>query len=456
MIGKDGWEEPTPAHAPLRSGKRTLPQLIARSCEPFAAIDGADLGGLMERIGDARVVLLGEASHGTAEFYDMRARITRQLIEHKGFNAVTVEADWPDAAAIDAHVRGASSQRPADGASFSRFPTWMWANESVAEFVAWLRDHNTRRGDPARYTGFYGLDIYSMYASIAAVLEYLEDIDPPTARVARERYGCLIPWSQDPAGYGRMAVSDRYQACEGEVVAMLQELEQKRFEDPGWDGERLFDATQNARLVTSAERYYRAMYYGSPASWNLRDQHMFDTLQAVLDFRGDDSKAVVWAHNSHLGDARATEMSAQGEHNVGQLVREAYGDRAYLIGFGTHHGTVAAASSWDGPMEVKRVRPSLPGSYERLCHDSRVPRFMLPLRAGTGTRDEIRKSLLEPRLERAIGVIYRPETERQSHYFQATLPQQFDEYIWFDDTRAVVPLERTPARAPAQTFPFGV
>ena len=414
LIGKDGWQDSALPHGPLRSGRKTLPHLIERNCERFGAIEHADLGGLMQRIGDARLVLLGEASHGTAEFYDMRARITRQLIEHKGSNVVAVEADWPDAAAIHAHVRGASSQRVHDGRPFSRFPTWMWANESVAQFVSRLREHNA----------------------------------------ARERYGCLLPWRDDPAGYGRMARNDGFRACEDQVVAILRNLEQKRCEDPGWDGERLFDATQNARLVTSAERYYRAMYYGSRASWNLRDQHMFDTLEAVLQFRGRDSKAVVWAHNSHLGDARATEMGSQGEHNVGQLVRQTYGDRAYLIGFGTNHGTVAAASTWGGPMEVKNVQPSLPGSYERACHDSRVPRFMLPLRPGDG--DEVRAALLEPRLERAIGVIYRPENERQSHYFQATLPEQFDEYIGFDQTRAVTPLSAAPARRPAQTFPFGV
>jgi protein-L-isoaspartate(D-aspartate) O-methyltransferase len=466
LIGKNGWQNDEIQPAPVRAGRRRLRHGIERTCEPFDDVESADLSGLMRRIGDARLVLLGEATHGTAEFYDMRARITRHLITHKGFNAVAVEADWPDAAAIDAYVRGSRQARGSTGTEsvpFTRFPTWMWANESVRRFVHWLREHNAGTVSRERATGFYGLDLYSMYGSIAAVLDYLEDVDPATARTARERYGCLMPWAEDPAAYGRAAMSDRYRACEDQVVAMLQELEHRRFEEADWDGERLFDAKQNARLVSNAERYYRAMYYGGRSSWNLRDQHMFDTLEAVLEFRGRDTKAVVWAHNSHLGDARATEMGAQGEHNVGQLARQHHGDQAYLIGFGTDHGTVAAATHWGGPMEIKRVVPAMPGSYERLCHDTRVPRFMLPLRAEPsderrGAREvrEVREGLMEPRLERAIGVIYRPDTERQSHYFQATLPRQFDEFIWFDETSAVQALDVAQKRGPADTFPFGV
>jgi protein-L-isoaspartate(D-aspartate) O-methyltransferase len=459
LIGKDGWEDSDVLPRPVRAGRRRVPQSIERNCEPFGDIGSADLGGLMSRIGDARLVLLGEASHGTAEFYEMRSRITRHLIEHKGFTIVAVEADWPDAAVVDAYVRGGRSQGAASGAPFTRFPTWMWANESVREFVRWLRDHNAGAGSRDQLAGFYGLDLYSMYGSIDAVLRYLQDVDPTTAQLARERYECLMPWAEDPAGYGRAAMTEQYRACENQVVAMLRDLEERRFSGAGCDGERLFDARQNARLVTSAERYYRAMYYGSRSSWNLRDQHMFDALEAVLEFRGPTAKAVVWAHNSHLGDARATEMGTQGEHNVGQLVRQKHGAGAYLIGFGTDHGTVAAATQWGGAMEIKRIRSALPGSYERLCHDSRVGRFMLPLRpqADDGRRHaEMRDALLQPRLERAIGVIYRPETERQSHYFQATLPEQFDEFIWFDETRAVRPLKVAQTGGPAETFPFGL
>jgi protein-L-isoaspartate(D-aspartate) O-methyltransferase len=352
-------------------------------------------------------------------------------------------------------VRGVERTVGGDG-PFRRFPTWMWANRSMLAFVRWLQLHNQSVPRAEDRAGFYGLDLYSMYASIESVLGYLEDVDPEAARVARERYGCLMPWSKDPAGYGRMALSDGYRACEEQVVAMLRDLEQRQEQYTTFDGVRYFDAAQNARLVQNAERYYRAMYYGARPSWNLRDQHMFDTLEAVLDFHGAGARparAVVWAHNSHLGDARATEMGAQGEHNVGQLVRERYGADAYLIGFGTDHGTVAASSHWGGEMQVKRVRPAIAGSYERLCHESGVQRFLLPLR---GAPDDLRSALSEPLLERAIGVIYRPESERQSHYFQAVLPEQFDEYIWFDATRAVDALPVPPSDRGADTFPFGI
>lgn len=457
LIGHAGWLDSGPPPTPATRAKpMPLPARIAEACEPFADLHEANLDALMERIGDAHLVLLGEASHGTAEFYDLRARITRRLIEEKGFTAVAVEADWPDAAAIDDYVRDV--ERPAGPTGpFTRFPTWMWANRSVLAFVRWLRRHNERIHPVERRVGFYGLDLYSMYASIESVLGYLEDVDPEAARIARERYGCLMPWSKDPASYGRVALNDRYRACEEQVVAMLRDLEQRQDEYATSDGLRYFDAAQNARLVQNAERYYRAMYYGSQPSWNLRDQHMFDTLEAVLAFRSDSAagpaKAVLWAHNSHLGDARATEMGAQGEHNVGQLVRERYGDAAYLIGFGTDHGSVAATSHWGSPMQVKEVRPALEGSYERLCHDSGVGAFFLPLRDAP---EELREALVMPRLERAIGVIYRPESERQSHYFQAVLPEQFDEYVWFDESRAVDALAVVPAERGADTFPFGL
>ncbi len=458
LIGKAGWMDTEAAGTGAIRARRapaSVAAQVAQHGEPFRSVDEADLGGLMARIGDARLVLLGEASHGTEEFYELRARITRRLIEDKGFTVVAVEADWPDAAVINGYVQNAAAETPAGFGPFARFPTWMWANRSVLAFVQWLHRHNA--GVPAEQkVGFYGLDLYSLYASIESVLGYLDDVDPEAAGIARERYGCLMPWSKDPAGYGRVALTDQYRACEAQVVAMLQDLEGKRLEYANRDGLRFFDAAQNARLIQNAERYYRAMYYGSRPSWNLRDQHMFDTLEAVLAFRSaaEPAKAVVWAHNSHLGDARATEMGAQGEHNVGQLVRERHRDSAYLIGFGTDRGTVAAASHWGGAMEVKQVRPALPGSYERVCHESGVARFLLPLRPSDA--GPLRDALLEPRLERAIGVIYRPETERQSHYFQATLPEQFDEYVFFDETRAVDALPAEPAERPGDTFPFGL
>jgi protein-L-isoaspartate(D-aspartate) O-methyltransferase len=296
--------------------------------------------------------------------------------------------------------------------------------------------------------------LYSLYTSIEAVLRYLDDVDPDAARVARARYGYLTPWQGDPAAYGRAVMTSGYRDCEEHVVAMLRDMLGKRLEYQLRDGERYLDALQNARVVANAERYYRAMYYGSRESWNLRDQHMFETLQVLLALRGPETKAILWEHNSHLGDARATEMGARGELNVGQLSRETFGEAAYLVGFGTDHGTVAAASDWDGPMEVKAVRPAHPDSYERICRDSEVAAFLLALRHPH--RQEVREELTVARLERAIGVIYRPETELASHYFQAVLPVQFDEYIWFDETHAVTPLGRVQTHGMPDTYPFGL
>ncbi|MCB1035878.1 MAG: erythromycin esterase family protein, partial [Acidobacteria bacterium] len=405
----------------------------------------------MERIGGARVVLLGEATHGTSEFYRMRERITRELIEHKGFNIVAAEADWPDAARIDHYVR--DRQVPAsEWQAFARFPTWMWRNREVQGFVEWLRGRNLSLPFEQRVR-FAGLDLYGLYNSIDAVLQYLDEVDPEAAKVARERYGCLTPWQRDPAAYGRAALTGAYKSCEDDVVRMLSDLFAQRMDALRRDDEELFDAVQNARLIASAEAYYRIMYYGSHESWNLRDQHMFDTLQALLEFGGPDAKAVIWEHNSHVGNAEATEMSARGEFNVGQLCRKHFGSKAYLVGFGTDRGEVACASFWDGPTEIKRVRPSREGSYERLCHDAAVPRFTLGLRRH---REGLRRDLSEPRLERAIGVIYRPETELASHYFHAILPEQFDEYVWFDHTIAVQPLAVRELEGLPETYPFGL
>ena len=456
LIGQEGWQEG--AERPTRErakpappvSARPLASLLADACEPFDQIDSANLDALIERIGDARVVLLGEATHGTSEFYRMRARITRELIQRKGFTIIAAEADWPDAARIDHYIR--HLEHPAaDWIAFTRFPTWMWRNHEVRELVDWLREHNGKLAAERR-TGFHGLDLYSLYTSISAVLTYLDDVDPKTAAVARRRYGCLSPWESDPATYGYAALTETYRSCESDVVRMLEALLASRLRYLGADGERYFDAVQNARLVEQAERYYRLMYYGGSASWNHRDTHMFETLQRVMEVRGAGAKAVVWAHNSHLGDASATEMGARGEINVGQLCREALGNAVYSIGFGTDHGTVAAASDWGAAMEVKEVRPSDARSYERLCHATRVPRFMVGLRA----EGDLRAALLEPRLERAIGVIYRPETELASHYFMAHLPRQFDEYIWFDESRAVQPLKAQEVAGMPETYPYGL
>jgi protein-L-isoaspartate(D-aspartate) O-methyltransferase len=444
--------EPVLTHPRSPSPPATIARLVREAAEPFGGIDTAELGPLLDRIGNCRVVLLGEATHGTSEFYRMRARITRELIEKKGFNIVAVEADWPDAAQIDRYIRHLPPTRDGRQPTFSRFPTWMWRNHEVADFVEWLRGHNDRQRE--RQVSFHGLDLYSLYTSISEVLRYLQERDPEAAQVARLRYGCLSPWERDPALYGRAALVRRFAICEADVLATLTDLLRKRLDYQERDGDTFLDAVQNARIVANAERYYRIMYYGSAESWNLRDQHMFDTLETLLTFRGADAKAVVWEHNSHIGNAAATEMAARGEFNIGQLAREEHGNDAYLLGFGTDHGTVAAATDWDGEMEIKNIRPSHPESYERLCRDSGLPASLLPLREPR--RSDVREELEPPRLERAIGVIYRPETELQSHYFQAVLPWQFDEYCWFDETHAVTPLAGEEVHGMPETYPFGL
>ena len=467
LVGKAGWgEDGAPpsrgggAAAAPHTKPRELPDVVGDSAEAFDDIESADLDALLDRIGDARLVLLGEASHGTSEFYRMRARITRELIERKGFDFVAAEADWPDAAELDAYVRHHPKERP-HKKPFQRFPRWMWANTDVLEFIHWLREFNEphSKGSPEELVGFHGMDLYSMHASMEAVIHYLEDVDPEAAEVARDRYGCLAPWQNDPVLYGRAVLSGRFDECENEVMAMLRDLLEARMSYIRRDGNRFVDAIQNARLVANAERYYKSMYRGSVSSWNLRDQHMFETLELLLSVYGEGSKGIVWAHNSHLGDAAHTEMGERGEHNVGQLCREEFGDDAYLVGFGTHTGTVAAASDWDEPMQVMEVQPSHPRSYERVAHESGVERFFLPLRSPDDP--EVRKRLEEKRLERAIGVIYRPRTELQSHYFRASLPNQFDEWIWFDESEAVTPIsEKSPEELDEMglpdTYPFGV
>ena len=449
LVGEGGWK---PRGGSLAG--RGLAGLLRESAEPLDGIESADLRRLVGRMAKARVVLLGEATHGTSEFYQMRARITRELIEQHGFEIVAVEADWPDAARIDRYVRhlGPSSSpwKP-----FTRFPTWMWRNEEMRSFAEWLRQHNARTRDPERRTSFCGLDLYSLFASADAVVRYLDTVDPEAARVARERYGALTPWQADPSSYGRAVVTGRFQSCEAEVVRVLVDLLEQRLAYAARDGERFFEAAQNARVVASAERYYRVMYQGNVASWNLRDQHMFDTLSTLLAFRGPRSRAVIWAHNSHLGDASATEMGTRGEHNVGQLCRQALGPEAYLLGFGTDHGTVVAASDWGGRTEVKTVQPADPRSHEAVCHQTEIPAFVLPLR--DNRRESVRDELAAPRLERAIGVIYRPETELLSHYFQASLSNQFDAWVWFDETSALHPLGGGPLEPGLpETYPFGV
>ena len=406
-----------------------------------------DYDPLIELIGDSRFVLLGEASHGTHEFYRERTQITKRLINEKGFSAVAVEADWPDAYRVNRYVRGSGDD--AEGvealAGFKRFPTWMWRNADVLDFVGWLREYNDALAVNSK-VGFYGLDLYSLHASMEAVLSYLDRIDPEAARRARYRYSCFEHFGEDTQAYGYAASFGITESCEDEVLGQLIELRRRAADYASRDGrvaaDDFFFTEQNARLVKNAEEYYRSMFHGRVSSWNLRDRHMAETLDALvahLSAQGQQAKIVVWEHNSHLGDARATEMGERGELNVGQLVRERYGREAVLVGFTTYKGTVTAATNWDEPAERKRVRPGLPGSYEALFHDVGEPRFLLILRDGGKAADLLRR----PRLERAVGVIYRPESERISHYFHARLSEQFDAVLHFDETRAVEPLERT-------------
>jgi erythromycin esterase-like protein len=422
----------------------------------------ADYAALLERIGEARLVLLGEASHGTHEFYRERAEITKRLIAEKAFTAVAVEADWPDAYRVNRYVRGVGAEESAVDAlaGFKRFPTWMWRNVDVLDFVEWLRAHNDAIGGNAGPSGFYGLDLYSLHASIAAVLAYLDKVDPEAAQRARYRYACFEHLGEDPQSYGYAASFDLGASCEDEVISELVDLRRRAAEYAARDGRVAADeyvyAEQNARLVKNAEEYYRTMFHGRISSWNLRDRHMAETLEALVSYlesQVSHPKVVVWAHNSHLGDARATQMGEAGELNLGQLVRQRYGRDALLIGFTTYQGTVTAASTWGGPAEYKRVRPALPDSYEALFHELGLPRFLLVL------GNDALRALRQPRLERAIGVIYLPETERISHYFEAQLADQFDAVLHFDTTRAVEPLERTAEWEHGQvpeTFPSGI
>lgn len=424
-----------------------------------------DYDPLIEAIGEKRFVLIGEASHGTHEFYRERAEITKRLITEKGFDAVVVEADFPDAYRVNRYVRGVGTDADAIESlgGFKRFPAWMWRNADVLDFVGWLRTHNDDLADSSPKVGFYGLDLYSLHTSIEAVLAYLEKVDPAAAEAARKRYSCFDHFGEDTQMYGYATAFGLAESCEREVVTQLVELNQRASELALRDGriarDDYFFASQNARLVKNAERYYRTMYRSDVSSWNLRDQHMSETLaeldRHITSETGRPAKIVVWEHNSHLGDARATEMGRRGEWNVGQLTRERYPDDCCLVGFSTYHGTVTAATNWGEPAERKRVRPGLVGSVEDIFHRVGVDRFLVIPSEGTRCSSALRPQLLE----RAIGVIYRPETERQSHYFAASVSRQFDAIIHIDETRAVEPLERTvkwEAGEAAETFPTGV
>jgi erythromycin esterase-like protein len=449
---------PSPSALPL--GEESVLEAVQLNAQPLTG-DRRDYDGLLELVGGARVVLIGEASHGTHEFYRERARITKRLITENGFSAVAIEGDWPDAYRVNRYVKGASDDTDAEEAlrGFRRFPTWMWRNADVLDFVSWLRAHNDGLPPGSEKVGFYGLDLYSLGASMEAVIDYLDDEDPAAAQRARQRYECLQPYSRESSGYGQAVLLGVSAPCRRRVLEELVELRRRAGEYLSRDGrlaeDEYFFVEQNAVVVANAEEYYRTMFGTGATSWNLRDRHMADTLDHLmvhLDRHGGRSRTVVWEHNSHIGDARATEMAGRGELNIGQLMRERHAQEARLVGFTTYSGTVTAASNWGEAAERKRVRPALPASYESLFHAAAIPAFLLsPL--GTS---RVGRALQEPRLERAIGVIYRPETERKSHWFAASAARQFDALVHLDLTRAVEPIEPSQAwnhGEPPETYP---
>jgi len=446
----------------MLSAVSEMSEAIARIARPIQGEQA--LEDLVDQIAGARLVLIGEASHGTHEFYDLRASLTRKLISRCGFAAVAVEGDWPDALRVDRYVRQAGDDETAADAlgSFERFPTWMWRNTDVAAFVDWLHRWNQVRA-PDQRAGFYGLDLYSLHASISAVLSFLGSTDPEAAARARERYACFDHHGDDPQRYGMQAQLGLADSCEDEVVAQLVEMQRRHAARSGRtpSGDGWFHAMQNAHVVKDAEAYYRAMFAGRSASWNLRDTHMADTLDMLAARLGKPdrpAKLVVWAHNSHVGDARATAMSEAGELTLGQLMRQRHDGQVALIGMTTHTGGVRCAVDWDEPAKIERVRPGLPGSWEDVLHDVGIPRFYV-------TSSQLRRTLgdrPERRLQRAIGVIYRPDTERRSHYYPADLASEFDVVLHVDETHAVRALDRASTTPSAgepdlpDTFPTGM
>ncbi|MBY0493104.1 MAG: erythromycin esterase family protein [Cyanobacteria bacterium] len=439
---------------------RHLVNSARSAAQPFNA-SRDDLAALLQRAAAAQIILIGEASHGTQDFYHLRASITKHLIQHHGLTGVAVEADWPDAYRVNRFVRGEGPDIDANTAlsGFERFPSWMWRNTEVLSFVRWLREWNDEH--PKSKVGFYGLDLYSLATSIRAVISYLDKIDPEAARRARDRYACFDHFAGDSHAYGYAVSAGIIEPCEDDVVKQLTELRARAVDYANRDGhvahDEFFFAEQNAMLAKNAEEYYRAMFRGRHSSWNIRDTHMADTLDALVNYLGCQNGTkpciAVWAHNSHLGDARATEMGERGELNLGQLVRERYGGNVHSIGFTTYDGTVTASSDWDSDAERKVVRPALDGSIEALLHSVGLPQFVLDL------HDERMGGYATPLLERAIGVIYRPQTERQSHYFHARVTEQFDTMIHVDRTTALVPLEPSPHwyhEEVPETYPSGL
>lgn len=434
----------------MRTEDTSLLSSLCLQAQPIDNLKAPNLDQLMARIGDSRVVLLGESTHGTSEFYSLRAAITERLVKEKGFRLVGLEADWPDMEKVNAFVQG---EQPSWN-GFARFPEWMWRNREFCNFTKALREHNSQTGSPV---SVFGLDLYSLSASLEGVLEFFEANDPEAAHQARSALDCLEPWIHEPSRYGLSVWRDYSPGCRTEILNLLKTMHEERVENFA-SPRTLLSALQNSRIAANAEEYYRVMYESSVESWNLRDRHMFETLLLLLDHHGPQSKAVIWEHNSHLGNASATQMSQLGEFNVGQLCRNKFGADCYSIGFMTDTGLVAAASRWDGPMEFKSLRSAREDSFEALFHristlDPQLKNYFMPLRS---LETRVAEALSQPRLERAVGVLYLPETERQSHYFWARLPEQFDEICWVDKSSAIHAMTAVPAVEEAEMIPFGL
>lgn len=424
-------------------------RLISSYAEAFDEIERTSLDAWLKRIGDARIVLLGECTHGTSEFYKMRSYLTQELILRKGFNIVAIEADWPDVEHLNRFVRHLPRGR-IEKKVFTRFPSWMWKNAEFHSFLLWLRQYNSRSYHADRPVNLFGLDFYSLYQSIDTLVQYLDKKDQDLGQLARKQYEPLRPWKDDASQYGWAVAIGKYKECEDEVTSILSKLLEEYASERLSSDEEFMHIFQNASSIANAEEYYRTMYRSSASSWNLRDRHMFETLETILALQGENSKAVIWAHNSHIGNAAATESAERGEINLGQLCKDKYGDASYLIGFGTHKGTVAAARSWGAEVEIKEVKASYPQSMERLFHESQVPSFFLPFQG------DVKDALTVRLLQRAIGVVYLPDQELESHYFTTVPSYQFDEYIWFDHTHAVTPLSLSTHGKRGETYPFGL
>lgn len=420
---------------------------------PVAAVE--DLGPLLDRIGDSRIVMLGEASHGTAEYYEWRTRISQRLIQEKGFTFIAVEGDWPDCYHVNRYVKAL----PESGRSarevlrvFERWPTWMWANEEIVELAEWLRGFNESQPLEQR-AGFYGLDMYSLWESMDAVVKYLQEVDPDAVAAARRAYTCFEPFSRDGQEYAT-ATALVPTTCEDEAVRVLAALRSKASEYTEDGRDAYFDGEQNALVARSAEMYYRTMVRGGPESWNVRDRHMAETLRRLLEHHGPDSKAIVWEHNTHIGDARAADMAASGMVNLGQLAREEYGvEDMVLVGFGSYEGSVIAGDHWGAPMERMQLPPARDGTYEQLMHE-----------AGTEDRllvfSEYRnlEPLLDRRGHRAVGVVYNPARERYGNYVPTVLALRYDAFLYLDTTQALHPLNlpfQMEGEMP-ETYPSGV